>query len=150
MSNIMKRESHFRSPLASILNDADNWMVGFDDVFDRLVERWDNGFNGFRNFPAAKIHQLSKERFQIDLNVDGFKASELKIEVDGEDLIVTGSKHQHGKDQERIDRDFYRSFLLDEHDRVVGATLDKGLLEIIVERPQVAAKKPLGIPIRPR
>lgn len=150
MANIMKRESHFRSPLATLLDDAENWMVGFDDVFDRLVERWDNGFNGFRNFPAAKIHQISKNRYQIDLNVDGFKASELKVEVEDEDLIVTGSKHQHENGKERIDRDFYRSFLLDEHDRVIEASLKNGLLEVVVERPVSPPRKSVEIPIRPR
>ncbi len=35
MSDLMKRESRYRSPLANILSDGEKWMVGFDDMFNR-------------------------------------------------------------------------------------------------------------------
>ncbi|MEY3344792.1 MAG: hypothetical protein RL125_513, partial [Actinomycetota bacterium] len=55
MSSILKRESRLRSPLSTLLSDGEKWMVGFDDVFNNLVEKWESGFDGFHEYPASNI-----------------------------------------------------------------------------------------------
>lgn len=73
MSDLMRRESRFRSPLASVLQDGEKWMVGFDDMFNRLVEKWEDGFDGFHEYPASNIKKVGDDKFRIELAVAGFK-----------------------------------------------------------------------------
>lgn len=155
MSNILKRESRLRSPLASLLSDGEKWMVGFDDVFNNLVEKWEDGFDGFHEYPASNIKKVDDDHYRIEIAVAGFKREELVVELEGETLVVTGTKREETR-EEREDylqrgikaKSFRQSFQLTEHDKVLDSSLHNGILEINVKRESQSMKRKLGIPIK--
>ncbi len=155
MANILKRESRLRSPLASLLSDGEKWMVGFDDVFNNLVEKWEEGFDGFHEYPASNIKRIDDNHYRIEIAVAGFMREELNIDRDGDTLVVTGTKSEETS-EEREDylqrgikaKSFRQSFQLTEHDKVLDATLRHGILEINVKRESNSLRKKLGIPIK--
>ena len=155
MSDLMKRESRFRSPLASALSDGEKWMVGFDDMFNRLVEKWEDGFDGFHEYPASNIKRVDDHHFRIELAVAGFKKEDLSVELEDETLVIKGHSSKETK-QEKEDylqrgiyaRNFEQRFQLAEHDRVLDAALKNGILEIDVKRELPEPKKHVAIQVR--
>lgn len=155
MANVVRRESRLRSPLASLLADGEKWMVGFDDIFNNLVERWEDGFDGFHEYPASNIKKISDDHYRIEIAVAGFKSQDLKIELEDQSLIVSGEAKEETK-EEKEDylqrginaRSFRQMFQLSEHDKVLDATLSNGILEIDVKREQPTPKRRLAIQIR--
>ena len=155
MANILKRESRLRSPLSSLLSDGEKWMVGFDDVFNNLVEKWEEGFDGFHEYPASNIKRIDDHHYRIEIAVAGFMRDELHVDREGDALIVTGSKSEETS-EERDDylqrgikaKSFRQSFQLTEHDKVLEANLRHGILEISVKRESNGTRKKLGIPIK--
>lgn len=155
MANLLKRESRFRSPLASILSDGEKWMVGFDDVFNNLVEKWEEGFDGFHEYPASNIKRIGDDHYRIELAVAGFNKEDLSIELQDSALIISGTKKEEMK-EEKEDylqrgikaRSFRQCFQLTEHDRVLDATLRNGILEIDVKRESPEPKKHVTVQIR--
>lgn len=155
MSSILKRESRLRSPLSTLLSDGEKWMVGFDDIFNNLVERWESGFDGFHEYPASNIKKLSDNHYRIEMAVAGFKREELAIELEDDTLVVTGNKREESK-SEQDDylqhgikaRSFRQSFQLTEHDHINEAKLDNGILQIDVKREALEAKRRVFVPIK--
>ena len=155
MSNILKRESRLRSPLSSLLSDGEKWMVGFDDVFNNLVEKWEDGFDGFHEYPASNIKKIDEDHYRIEVAVAGFKKDELAVDLEGEALIITGSKREETNEEKEDylqrgikSKSFRQSFQLTEHDKVLDSTLHNGILEINIKRESQSMKKRLGIPIK--
>lgn len=155
MANILKRESRLRSPLASLLSDGEKWMVGFDDVFNNLVEKWEEGFDGFHEYPASNIKRIDDNHYRIEIAVAGFNRDQLSVDREGDALVVTGSMSEEtSKEQEDYlqrgikAKSFTQSFQLTEHDKVLDATLKHGILEINIKRESNSLRKKLGIPIK--
>ncbi len=151
----MRRESRLRSPLASLLSDGEKWMVGFDDIFNRLVERWEEGFDGFHEYPASNIRKISDDHYRIEVSVAGFKREDLKVELVDETLLVSGSLKEESKEEKEDylqrgikSRSFNQSFQLTEHDRVLDATLRNGILEIDIKRESPIPKRRMAVQIR--
>ena len=147
MANILKRESRLRSPLASLLADGEKWMVGFDDIFNNLVEKWEDGFDGFHEYPESNIKKINDDHYRIEISVAGFAKENLSIELEDEALIVTGNAKEETK-EEKEDylqrgikaKSFRQCFQLSEHDKVLDATLRNGILEIDIKRESPASK----------
>jgi molecular chaperone IbpA len=155
MSDLMRRESRFRSPLASVLSDGEKWMVGFDDMFNRLVEKWEDGFDGFHEYPASNIRRIGDDKFRIEIAVAGFDADQISVEVEDETLIVKG--HMSKESKEKKDdylqrgiqaRNFEQKFQLSENDQLLEAMLKNGILEIDIKREKPRPKKHLSIPVK--
>ena len=155
MSSILKRESRLRSPLSTLLSDGEKWMVGFDDVFNNLVEKWESGFDGFHEYPASNIKKMNDNHYRIEMAVAGFKREELMIELEDETLVVTGNKREETK-EERDDylqhgikaRSFEQRFQLSDNAQVLSAKLDNGILGIEVKRESPQVKRRVNIPIK--
>jgi molecular chaperone IbpA len=154
MSDLMRRESRFRSPLASVLGDGEKWMVGFDDMFNRLVSKWEDGFDGFHEYPASNIKRIADDKFRIELAVAGFNKDNLTVEVEDETLIVKGHMSKETKEEKEDylqrgihSRNFEQKFQLAEHDQLLGAVLKNGILEIDVKREMPRPRKHLNIPV---
>jgi molecular chaperone IbpA len=154
MSDLMRRESRFRSPLASVLADGEKWMVGFDDMFNRLVSKWEDGFDGFHEYPASNIKRIAEDKFRIELAVAGFNKENLSVEVEDETLIVKGHTSKETKEEKEDylqrgihSRNFEQRFQLAEHDQLLGAVFKNGILEIDVKREMPRPRKHLNIPV---
>ena len=155
MANLVKRESRFRSPLASILSDGEKWMVGFDDVFNELVNKWEDGFDGFHEYPASNIKRIGEDHYRIEIAVAGFSKDDLSIEIQDQTLVVAGNKKEETS-EEKDDylqrgikaRSFRQCFQMTEHDKILDASLRNGILEIDVKRDMPEPKKHVTVQIR--
>ncbi len=155
MSDLMKRESRYRSPLANILSDGEKWMVGFDDMFNRLVEKWEEGFDGFHEYPASNIKRVAEDHYRIELAVAGFRREDIHIELEDETLVVTGNMSKETMEEKDNylqrgihARNFEQRFQLAEHDKILDATLKNGILEIDIKRELPEPKKRATVQIK--
>ncbi len=128
----MTRLSVFNSPL----------LLGFDH-FERMLDRVSK--TAADGYPPYNIEQVDENRLRITLAVAGFTAGDLDVSVEDSQLLI------HGKQEEDpgraylhrgiAARQFQRSFVLAEGIEVTAATLDNGLLNIDLARPEPETRR---------
>ncbi len=123
----MSRLSLLNSPL----------LLGFDQ-FERTLERVTKA--SAEGYPPYNIERLGEDRLRITLAVAGFAMTELEVLLEDNQLTVRG-RQQDETDRVYLHRgiaarQFQRSFVLAEGIEIVGAVLDKGLLNIDFMRPK--------------
>ena len=123
----MNRITAFNSPL----------LLGFDH-FEQLLDRVAKSAND--GYPPYNIERVSENGLRITLAVAGFAREDLQILAEDNQLIVRGRQTD---DEDRVyvhrgiaARQFQRSFVLAEGIEISGASLDNGLLNIELVRPQ--------------
>ena len=122
----MTRVSMFNSPL----------MLGFDqfeEVLERLAKAPADGY------PPYNIEQIGESGLRITLAVAGFGREHLAVQLEDNQLIVSGRQTD---DKNRVylhrgiaTRQFKRTFVLAEGIDITDASLDNGLLNIDLRRP---------------
>ena len=124
--------------------------VGFDHLFD-LLEKGQRGETS-DGFPAFDIVRDADDRFRITLAVPGFKADEIEIVAQQNQLTVSGKPAD--EDAKRVylhrgiaSRAFERRFQLADYIEVGGASFADGLLMIELNRVVPEAMKPRKIEI---
>ena len=128
----MSRHSVLNSPL----------MLGFDQfeqMLDRIAKLPNDGY------PPYNIEQTGPDGLRITLAVAGFTSEDLSVEVEGNQLVIRGKQ----ADDETRDylhrgiaaRQFQRTFVLAEGLEIEGASLDNGLLDIDLRRPEVETRR---------
>jgi HSP20 family molecular chaperone IbpA len=128
----MTRLSLFSSPL----------LVGFDEL-ERLLDRASKVAGD--GYPPYNIERLPRadgeaERLRITLAVAGFNRDEIDITLEENQLVIRG-RQKDDDDRNFLHRgiaarQFSRTFVLAQGMDVRGARLDKGILEIGLERPE--------------
>ncbi len=130
------RLSLFDSPL----------FLGFDHferTFDRMKKTAGEGY------PPYNIEQISDNGLRITLAVAGFSMDDLDVEIDQNQLTIRG-KQQDDEADGRVflhrgiaARQFQRAFVLADGIKILGASLDNGLLHIDMQRviPESSARK---------
>ena len=123
----MSRLSLFNSP----------FLLGFDQ-FERTIDRISKLSSD--SYPPYNIEQISDNILRITIAVAGFKKQELKINLEGNQLVVRGNKSE--SDNEKIyihrgiaTRQFQRNFILAEGIEVDEASIENGLLNIDLIQP---------------
>ncbi len=123
----MNRLSPLRNPL----------LLGFDE-FERTLERISKASSD--GYPPYNIERTGETRLRITLAVAGFTRDDLDIQLEDNQLTVSGqqaaednSEYLHRGIATRM---FKRSFVLADGVEVSSATLDNGLLNIDVVLPQ--------------
>lgn len=136
-----------------MFKDFDKYFVGFDTEYNRLAKMHDDLTKGIPNYPPYNIKKVADDRYVIELAVAGFSKSEIEIElVDGK-LVVKGSS----KDDAEVDnwiykgianRNFTRSFLLNDNLEVKDAEILNGMLRIWLDMIIPEHKKPKKIAVK--
>ena len=123
----MSRLTVFNSPL----------LLGFDH-FERMLDRVSKAQAD--GYPPYNVEQTGENSLRLTLAVAGFRLEDLAIQVEDNQLIVRGKQRE---ESERVflhrgiaARQFQRAFLLAEGIEVKSASLDNGLLNIDLVRPQ--------------
>ena len=111
------------------------FLLGFDHI-ERLLERTAKA----DAYPPYNIEHDEPDRLRITLAVAGFKADDLSITIEDNQLVIRG-KVTDREDKTFLhrgiaSRQFQRSFVLAEGMEVLGADLKNGLLSIDLARPQ--------------
>ena len=119
---------------------------------DRLM----NDFNRLDNsgYPPYNIESIGEDKYQITLALAGFKREDLDITVKEGLLTIEGKKdeiEQEGREfihRGIANRAFQRQWKLAEYVEVVDATMEDGLLYVLLERQVPEEKQPKTIAIR--
>jgi molecular chaperone IbpA len=121
-------------------------LVGFDRYFNAP-----NHANG--NYPPHNIVKYDDTHYGIEVAVAGFSKDEITVEVDQDQLMITGKKATAIEGVEYLHRglaarDFEQSFTLAEYMEVKDAEVKDGMLKIKIERIVPEALKPRQIAIK--
>ena len=119
---------------------------------DRLM----NDFNRLDNsgYPPYNIESIGEDKYQITLALAGFKREDLDITVKEGLLSIEGKKAEiESEDRQFIhrgiaNRAFTRQWKLAEYVEVVDATMEDGLLFVLLERQVPEEKQAETIAIR--
>jgi len=122
-------------------------LVGFDRYFNNQFAN----VNG--NYPPHNIVKYSDTHYGIEVAVAGFSKEEITVEVDQDQLYITGKKTSISEGVEYLHRglaarDFEQQFTLAEYMEVRGAEVKDGMLKIEIERIIPEALKPRQIKIK--
>ncbi len=122
--------------------------------FDRLAQLLNNSLRNDSqpSYPPYNIELVGENEYRITMAVAGFDRSEIEIEVEQDGLKITGRKRPSANQPTYLHRgiaarDFSHRFQLAEHVRVLGASLENGLLGIDLVREIPEAAKPRRIEI---
>jgi HSP20 family molecular chaperone IbpA len=111
------------------------FLLGFEHI-ERLLERTAKA----DSYPPYNIEHSDENRLKITLAVAGFKAEDLSVNVEDNQLVIRG-RMTDPEDKTFLhrgiaSRQFQRSFVLAEGIEVLAAELRHGLLTIELERPR--------------
>lgn len=148
-------------PVSRLHEEMDRW---FDDAVRSfgwpLAERVPDPFAGDESLllmPSVDIHE-GDQAYRISVEVPGVEESDLKLEVDGHQLVVSGEKLQHSSEGEegdkayRVERRYgqFRRVLSLPDDALVddiSARFRNGVLTVTVPRDKRRAEVGRHIPI---
>jgi molecular chaperone IbpA len=128
--------------------------IGFDRMFNMIDETANH--ESAPSYPPYNIERTGENSYRISVAVAGFSDKDLMIETKEHSLMIRGSKevHKEGEPASKevlyqgiAARAFERRFQLAEHVKVMGASLENGLLHVDLVREIPEAQKPRQIPI---
>ena len=123
--------------------------------FDRLASLFDS-MGTFDSdapaYPPYNIERVGENEYRISMAVAGFAEDDLNIEVKENSLSVRGERASASDETDYLHRGiatrtFERSFQLEDHVVIKGASLENGLLHIDLVREIPEAMKPRTIAI---
>src|SRR6201982_3490403 len=108
--------------------------IGFDRL-TRLVDAATRVDSASLAYPPYNIEKTGEDAYRLTMAVAGFSPAELDITVQENTLLVTGKAQKEDDDGGYLHRGiarraFERRFSLADHMKVVGASLDNGLLYV--------------------
>ena len=125
--------------------------------FDRMMDLLDSASRSdVPSYPPYNIEKTGEEDYRISMAVAGFAEEELEVTVQENSLLIEGRKEKAEEEESEgssflhrgiATRSFQRRFQLADHIKVVGASLENGLLHIDLAREIPEAKKPRSIAI---
>ena len=140
-------QTNLRTIDAAYLANLSRALVGFDRYFNGHF----SNTNG--NYPPHNIVKYDETRYGIEVAVAGFSKEEIAVEVDQDQLTITGKKVTETDSKEYLHRglaarDFEQTYTLAEYMTVKGAEVKDGMLKIEIERIVPDALKPRQITIK--
>jgi molecular chaperone IbpA len=118
--------------------------IGFDRL-TRLVDAATRVDSASLAYPPYNIEKTGEDAYRLTMAVAGFSPAELDITVQENTLLVTGKAQKEDDNGGYLHRGiarraFERRFSLADHMKVVGASLDNGLLyvDVVHEVPEAA------------
>ena len=124
--------------------------IGFDRMLDVLGAP--QRPEADETWPPYDIERLDEDRYSITMAVAGFAQDEISIVAEPNALLIEGRKTQDDSGRNFLHRGiaqraFRRQFDLADFVKVLGASLEHGLLRIELEREIPEAMKPRRIEI---
>jgi len=125
--------------------------IGFDRL-TRLVDAATRVDNTSLGYPPYNIEKTGEDAYRLTMAVAGFSTEELDITVQENSLLVAGKSKKDEAANRYLHRGiarrgFERRFSLADHIKVVGATLDNGMLhvDLVHEVPEAARLRKIQI-----
>jgi molecular chaperone IbpA len=125
--------------------------IGFDRL-TRLVDAATHVDNSSLAYPPYNIEKTGEDAYRLTMAVAGFSPDELDITVQENSLLVTGKAKKDDEESRYLHRGiarraFERRFSLADHIKIVGATIQDGMLHVDLAREVPEAAKPRKIQI---
>ena len=135
----------------SSIGKLEPYFVGFDQLFDRLT-KFEAAKSGLQSYPPYNIVRNSETEWTIEIAVAGFSEEDIEIEHDIEKgvLSVKGNKKTSEEDfihKGIANREFTRTWTLQDYVEVSGANIKDGLLIVGLEKVLPEGKRPRKISI---
>jgi HSP20 family protein len=131
---------------------ASDFLEEFDGLVDSLVRPTYTGASGF--FPSCDINE-NKEHYLVSFDMPGVKKENIKIEVKGNTLMISGERQRDFKDSnaeaairnERVYGKFERTFELPSsiNSERIEAHYDNGVLNIALPKSEAAKGRTVQI-----
>ena len=135
------------------INQITPFSVGFDRVFDRLVDYGTTYETG--GFPPYNIRKTDDFRHVIEIALAGFSKDEIEVVLTDGVLVIKSADLLTDKDPNEglvhkgiAKRAFTRKFTLADDIEIKDAKLKNGLLEIELEQIVPEHKKPKVIKVK--
>ena len=135
------------------INQITPFSVGFDRVFDRLVDYDTNYTTG--GFPPYNIRKTDDFKHVIEIALAGFSKDEIEVvltdgvlEIKSSELPTTDKPKDDLIHKGIAKRAFTRKFTLADDIEIKDAKLKNGLLEIELEQIVPEHKKPRTIKVK--
>ena len=133
------------------MNQLTPYAVGFDRVFDRLVD-YSNNNMASTGFPPYNIKKVGDYGYEIEMALAGFGKEDIEVEVANGVLTIRSVK-DNSNEPEVLHRGisyrkFNRRFTLADDIIVTGAKLENGLLSVGLEQVVPEEMKPKLIKIK--
>ena len=124
--------------------------IGFDRLFNMMEANTSKNASG--GYPPYNIEQKDENNYRITMAVAGFADDQLDLTQKENMLIVKGERSKAEAEKTFVyqgiaERDFERKFQLADYVKVVGASMENGLLHIDLEREIPEAMQPRKIAI---
>jgi molecular chaperone IbpA len=125
--------------------------IGFDRL-TRLVDAATRVDNAALAYPPYNIEKTGEDAYRLTMAVAGFSPEEVDVTVQENSLLVTGKAKKDGEESRYLHRGiarraFERRFSLADHIKVIGATLQNGMLHVDLVHEVPEAAKPRKIQI---
>ncbi len=125
--------------------------IGFDRL-TRLVDAATRVDSSALAYPPYNIEKTGEDAYRLTMAVAGFSPDEIDITVQENSLLVTGKAKKEDENGRYLHRGiarraFERRFSLADHIKVVGASLDNGMLHVDLVREVPEEAKPRKIEI---
>ena len=135
-----------------LFKDFDKLYVGFDDQYNRLSKIHSDLTKNIPNYPPYNIKKTGDNTYVIEIAVAGFAKQDIEIELANVNMIIKGNV-QNTEEEENVlfkgiaNRNFTRSFTLDDQIEVKNAEMLNGMLKVFLERIIPEHKKPKKIEV---
>ena len=151
--------SLYQSPpyTEKFLKKIDQVSVGFDQLFDRLLDFSTNSLNNFQNkdnYPPYNIKEYEKNHYVVELALAGFKKNDLSVSLKEGIITVSGNvKEQHETTENGFlhrgigMRKFTRNFFIADNIEVKNVCFSDGILSIYMYNVVPPEKESINIPI---
>jgi len=125
--------------------------IGFDRL-TRMVDAASRVDGAALSYPPYNIETTGEDSYRLTMAVAGFAPDEVEVTVHENSLLVTGKAKKEEDDGRYLHRGiarraFERRFSLADHIKVVGGSLDHGMLHVDLVREVPEAAKPRKIEI---
>jgi molecular chaperone IbpA len=125
--------------------------IGFDRL-TRLVDAANRVDSAALAYPPYNIEKTGEDAYRLTMAVAGFSPEEVDVTVHENTLLVTGKAKKEEEEGRYLHRGiarraFERRFSLADHIKVVGASLDNGMLhvDLVLEVPEAAKPRKIEI-----
>ena len=149
MIYVVKSQSFLRTPRISMIVEGEDWLVGFDEIFEEMSPDSVLEFAGYLDNPASRLVAEDGNGYQIQLMLNSFAESTPRVKVVDEFLVITATKTEYANRENEnylqrgiSARGFRRSYELGRDVRVVGSNLHHGILQIEVQQAVPSAMEP--------
>jgi molecular chaperone IbpA len=136
-----------------LFKDFDKFYVGFDEQYNRLSKIHDDLTKNVPNYPPFNIKKTGDNTYVVELAVAGFGKQDIEIELADNKMIVKGNTNSEEKETDFLwkgiaNRNFTRTFALEDQVIVQDAELLNGMLRIMLERIIPEHRKPRKVEVK--